>query len=250
MIEVGAKALLDPSEFVSGRGIIKYLKRNPLTLCIVDELGELFMLINSQGPNAFVRDILGQFKKLYNSWGLINTAESVRDESVTINHPAVSIVGACTPQAFFEALTPIDIEGGFANRAMLLPFEGIRRPSERDTPEGADEPPSALIAELRLLRPMENILDTPANEVKRPGEEVDIPPVDRKDREIICWRSEEAKAEYYGFSREIDEWEEKDRRKFELGMRAAENAARCGTIVAAGCFSPTVDVRVACIRFG
>jgi hypothetical protein len=120
MIEVGHKALLGPSEFVSGRGIIKYLKRNPLTLCIVDELGELFMMVNNQHDNAFVRDILGQFKKLYNSWGLINTAESVRDESVTINHPAVSVVGACTPQAFFEALTPIDIEGGFANRAMLL----------------------------------------------------------------------------------------------------------------------------------
>jgi hypothetical protein len=143
MIEVGHKGLLGPSEFVSGRGIIKYLKRQPLVLCIVDELGELFMLVNSQGPNAFVRDILGQFKKLYNSWGLINTAESVPDESVTINHPAVSIVGACTPQAFFEALTPIDIEGGFAkercsyrSRALGVHRSGMFQPEQMNHQRG------------------------------------------------------------------------------------------------------------------
>jgi hypothetical protein len=159
------------------------------------------------------------------------------------NHPAVSIVGACTPQAFFEALTPIDIEGGFANRAMLLPFEGIRRPPERDVPAGADEPPKRLIEELKLLRP--GVLDIPMSEVKQLGgkaEEVVVPPVDRKDRRIIGWGSDEAKAAYYEFSREIDQWEEKDKRKFELGMRAAENAVRCATNIAGGCGSPTVDL--------
>jgi hypothetical protein len=75
----------------------------------------------------------------------------MKDQSVTINHPAVSIVGACTPQALFEALKPRDIEGGFANRAMLLPFEGFKRPPERDVPEGAEEPPKGLVAELKEL---------------------------------------------------------------------------------------------------
>jgi len=41
---------------------------------------------------------------------------------------------------------------------------------------------------------------------------------------------------------EIDQWQDKDKRKFELGMRAAENAVRCATDIAAGCFSPTVDL--------
>jgi hypothetical protein len=45
MIVVGAEGLLGPSEYVSGRGIVKYLKRNPLTLCVVDELGDVFQLI-------------------------------------------------------------------------------------------------------------------------------------------------------------------------------------------------------------
>jgi hypothetical protein len=137
MIALGARSLLGPSEFVSGRGIIKYLKRHPLTLCIVDELGDVFQLINGQQDNPWVTDLMGHFKKLYNSWDIVITAESMKDESTTINHPAVSIVGACTPEALFEALKPGDIESGFANRPMLLPFEGFKRPPERDVPEGA-----------------------------------------------------------------------------------------------------------------
>jgi hypothetical protein len=241
MIALGARSLLGPSEFVSGRGIIKYLKRHPLTLCIVDELGDVFQLINGQQDNPWVTDLMGHFKKLYNSWDIVITAESMKDESTTINHPAVSIVGACTPEALFEALKPGDIESGFANRPMLLPFEGFKRPPERDVPEGAEEPPTKLVSELKQLLltklSLQSILDTKASEI----DEI-APPVPAVKRQKIRWGSEEAKAAYFDFSREIDHWEEKDKRKFELGMRAAENAVRCATIIAAGCFSPTVDV--------
>ena len=127
---------------------------------------------------------------------------------------------------------------------MLLPFEGFKRPPERDVPEGMDEPPMKLVAELRRLMPMKvaNILDKKSSEFKKPDELDVAPPVSKENREKISWGSDEAKAAYFEFSREIDQWENKDRRKFELGMRAAENAVRCATIVAAGCFSPTVDV--------
>jgi hypothetical protein len=239
MITIGAGSLLGPSEFVSGRGIIKYLKRSPLTLCIVDELGDVFQLINGQPNNPWVTDLMGHFKKLYNSWDIIITAETMRDVSTTINHPAVTIVGACTPQALFEALKPGDVEGGFANRPMLLPFEGFERPPERDVPEGMEEPPTALVNELKRLMPrmpFQSPLDKKDDEIEV------APPVLSRDREKVRWGSEEAKAKYFEFSREIDQWQEKDRRKFELGMRAAENAVRCATNVAAGCFSPTVDV--------
>jgi hypothetical protein len=244
MIAIGAKGLLGPSEFVSGRGIIKYLKRNPVTLCIVDELGDVFQLIHGQDRNPWVTDLIGHFKKLYNSWEIVVTAESMKEESVMINHPALSIVGAATPEAFFGALQPSDVESGFANRPMLLPFEGFERPPERDVPEGAEEPPAALVEELKTLlgrvvgvksvSAMDKILGVQGDDV--------APPVPRENRVKIEWGSEEAKAPYYEFSREIDKWQGIDRQRFELGMRAAENAVRCATIVAGGCFSPTVDV--------
>jgi hypothetical protein len=110
---------------------------------------------------------------------------------------------------------------------MLLPFEGFKRPPERDVPEGADEPPATLVAELKRLMSKKSLLDTKSDE-----DEV-APPVLANDRQKIRWGSEEAKVAYFAFSHEIDEWQEKDKRKFELGMRATENAVRCATIVAA-----------------
>jgi len=67
-------------------------------------------------------------------------------------------------------LKPADVEGGFANRVMLLPFEGIRRPPERDVPDGADEPPKKLVAELKEL--LGSILDKPSGQAvnKKEGE--------------------------------------------------------------------------------
>jgi hypothetical protein len=239
MIAVGAQKLLGPSEFVSGRGIIKFLKRNPLTLCIVDELGDVFQLINSQKDNAWVRDLIGHFKKLYNSWEIVITAESMKDESVVINHPAVSIIGACTAQAFFEALKPADVEGGFANRVMLLPFEGIKRPPERDVPDGADEPPKSLVAELKQL--WGDMLDRPSDQVINKAEGEIAPPIASNHRKKIGFGGREAKDAYFEFSREVDRWQDRDKSKFELGIRGTENAVRCATIVAGGCFSGTVD---------
>jgi hypothetical protein len=69
------------------------------------------------------------------------------------------------------------------------------------------------------------------------------PPVPKSERQKIQWDSGEAKAAYFAFSKEIDRLEDRDKSRFELGMRATENAERCATIVAAGCFSRTVDVR-------
>src|SRR5712672_3131674 len=101
--------------------------RSPLTLIVarqVDELADLFELINKQDDNPWVRDLMGHFKKLYNSWQIYVTAETMKDPSVTINHAAFTMVGACTPESLFSAMTPRDVEGGFANRPMLLPLGG------------------------------------------------------------------------------------------------------------------------------
>jgi hypothetical protein len=235
MIAVGAKGLLGPHEFVSGQGFKQFLKRNPLTICFVDELGDMFALINNQQGNPFIKDLMGLFKKLYNAWSIIITAEKVHEESVTINHPAVTIIGACTPISLFENLLPGDIEGGFANRPMLLPFEGSKRPPERDVREGAEEPPRALVERLKgLLGPERSLLDAPmASELK--------PEVPKTDRQRLGWGSPEAKAAYYAFSGEMDKWEGSQR--YELAMRTTENAVRCATIVAAGRGSAVVELR-------
>ena len=237
MIAAGWPELLGPGDFVSGRGLIKFLKRTPLMICFVDELGDLFQLINGQEDNPWVRDLIGYFKQLFAAWGLLITAESAHERSETINHPAVTMIGFGTPEAFFETLSSRDIESGFANRPMYFPFDGFERPPEQDVPDGMEEPPEELVAALKALRPKKKpILDETAEDVRAPE-------VPKEERLRIPFGSEVVKAAYFAFSREVDGYEKKDKRKFAVGKRATENALRCATIVAAGCKSSTVELR-------
>src|SRR5262245_37242792 len=89
------------------------------------------------------------------------TAEKVGMESEKIVYPAPSIVGAATPESFFAELQPRDLKNGFANRLVILTFEGCNRPPEQATPLKADQPPQALVEALKRLPRAWGILDKP-----------------------------------------------------------------------------------------
>ena len=235
MDAVGRGNLLGPQEFASAPGFIKRLKRNPLMVCFVDELGDELNLINNQGANQWVSKIIGTLKKCYNAWTTVITAEKVSEESEKILWPAPSIVGAATPESFFTALQPKDLESGFANRLVILPFEGHRRPSEQKVPLGADEPPKALVTALTKLCRQPSL----GNRVLD-GDFNALPSGTPPTREPVPW-DEGAAEVYYAFSKKMDAFENSDRQRYELGMRACENAVRWATNIAIGRFSPTVD---------
>jgi hypothetical protein len=120
MEAVGAGALLGPQEYASAPGFLKSLAEQPLQLCFVDELGDEFQHINNQNGNTVVQKIFGELKKCYNSFAVVRTARKVEDESATIDWPAPFIVGASTPQMFFEAfsLTLANSEQAYRPRGM------------------------------------------------------------------------------------------------------------------------------------
>src|SRR5262249_24211282 len=140
--------LIGPDSWSSEVGLQEVLKRSPLICCFVDELGDQLSLLTSQGTNKFVSNTLGLLKKCYNAWATFHTPETATREMVRIDWPAVSIVGAATPESYFGALTPREVEGGLANRCLTLPFEGLKRPPEHLVPRGAQEPPRVLVAKL------------------------------------------------------------------------------------------------------
>jgi hypothetical protein len=113
-VAAGLGDLLGPQEFASSPGLWKRIAKNPNMLCLVDELGDEFGKINNQGNNAFVSNLFGLFKKTYNCWETVQTAEKVNEESQKIEWPAISIVGAATPKKFFDAFRQGDRESGFA----------------------------------------------------------------------------------------------------------------------------------------
>jgi hypothetical protein len=230
---IGRSDLLGMGSWASAPGFIKRLKRDPLMICLMDELGDELAKINAKGGGGgvWLTAIIGVLKQCYNAFGYIQTAEKVEEESVRIDWPAVSILGVATPQKFFGALNPADLESGFANRLLILPFEHYRKPPEQTPPDGADEPPKALLDALRALpkRVKPNLLDGV------PGGPPAKPPL------ISIGWGEGAAEVYKAFSREIDALGDGDQHRNELSQRACENAVRIATIVAVGRGSPFVD---------
>ena len=232
MDALGCADLLGPHELASSGGVWNQLKRNPVMICLIDELGDELNKLNQLNGNVWVKAILGTLKKSYNAWATVITAEKVHEESERIDWPAPSIVGAATPEAFFGALTDNDISGGFANRLMILPFEGSRRPAEVEPPPSANKVPPALVGALRKL-PRQACLGQAILD-RVPGTPAGLPQLTPVD-----WGPGAGEV-YFAFSRKMDELEGTNKEHYHLSMRACENAVRFATDVAVGRFSPTV----------
>jgi hypothetical protein len=169
---------IERNQQASAPGFTKRIRRNPLMVCFVDELGdELAKVREAGGGGVWVTAITGLLKKCYNAWATINTAEKVGEESERIDWPAVSIIGAATPEMFFNSLQPRDLESGFANRLLILPFEGYGRPREQSPRSELKHPPKELVAGLRALPKQSNIAEQTST----------LPPMARPGRSLSGW---------------------------------------------------------------
>jgi hypothetical protein len=212
--------LLGPDEFVSSQGIWRFLKNQPLCCCFVDELGEQLALINDQKGNGFVSMVFGTLKKCYNGWSDVRTAAKADADMVIIRSPAPSIIGAGTPESFFRALRSKDLESGFVNRLVVLPFEGHKKPAEKMRTVPA-EPPKELLDRLHSL-PRLQFLDTTLDG-KLP-EPLTLP-----------WADDGAGEVYLEFSKKMDAIQEAgDENKKDLAQRVCENSIRIANNIAVG----------------
>jgi hypothetical protein len=243
LVETVAPDLVGPSEFASAPGLVEHLLAHPCAACFVDEFGDLLKLVRTQGNNSFVSDIVPLLKKCYNAWGRIKTAPRRGHPSETLVWPAVSLVGAATPEMFYGQLDPADIESGFLNRFMVLPYEGYRRPREQIVPKELRTPPQALIADLKALHVPTSLGIDILKQVSSGvvGEDGPKPGQVEGKREEFGWTAE-AEAEYVRFSRCLDDLQDRDKRRYELMLRAQENASRLATIVSAGRGAERVEV--------
>src|SRR5262249_3752056 len=156
---------------------------------------------------------VGTLKKCWNAFDSFNTADKASELGARIEWAAPSIIAAATPERFFGALTTSDFESGFINRFLIWPFEGFKRPPEQA--RVVEPPPKELVKALKALPSSQSsILERPVEGNGKPVQQV------------IGWGDDEAQRLYLAFSREMDFTEEGERRRFELGMRAAENAVR------------------------
>jgi hypothetical protein len=90
MNALDAGDLIGPGTWVSGPGFVNRLKRNPLMVCFMDELGDTLNL--AQDENVWVHAILAELKKCYNAFSEEMTGESKKEASEKITFPCPSIV--------------------------------------------------------------------------------------------------------------------------------------------------------------
>ncbi len=125
----GMSTAIGPDEFMSQTAIINRLAQTPLMHCAMDEFGAWMAHINSPkaGPHA-----AGISKILRTAWGRsfapMKTPEWAGKSSEVIQAPAMSILGASTPDEFFAALKGKDVINGFLNRFIVL--SSLKRPSD------------------------------------------------------------------------------------------------------------------------
>lgn len=113
--------LLGPDEFISMPAVIQFLKRSPLSVCPMDEIGAFLKRLSHHRASPYEKSVT---KMLRTAWGAsfktITTPEWGSKQMEEIWFPALSIFGVSTPAEFFEALEGGDVVNGFLNRFLLL----------------------------------------------------------------------------------------------------------------------------------
>lgn len=204
-----------PPSFMSMSALIRFLQREPVSLCCMDEFGAFLKRVNSRKASSHERGIS---EVLRNIWGLsfqpYVTPEWASARSERVGSVSLSILGSSTPDELISALSGDDVSNGFLNR--FLAIDGGERAPERAPSADARIVPPDLAKELARI---------PLNVI---GSGDDPEP------EIVPWRNVEAEAIYKALVEECLS-------RVDAGpegahfARTAEIAIRLATIVEIGC---------------
>jgi hypothetical protein len=127
----GMQAHIGPSQFISMPSVVNFMKREPLSVCSIDEFGSYLKRINNKRASGFESSISGLLRMAWgSSFAMMTTPEWAQTPSIHIHSPAMSIFALSTPREFFESLGSGDIVNGLLNRFLLI--EGDAAPKSRD----------------------------------------------------------------------------------------------------------------------
>jgi hypothetical protein len=117
----GFPHLTGPGDFMSQTAVITTLKKKPCVLCCVDEIGSVLKKINSPRAGSHEKMVPVILRNLWGtSFGVYTTPAWAQIESEDIVCPALSILGATTPNEFTDALSSSDAENGTLNRFLIV----------------------------------------------------------------------------------------------------------------------------------
>lgn len=119
-----------PGEFMSFQAAYRAIGRQPLLLCAMDELGSWLNRLSRKGASGNEGPISAVLRSAWGkSFGKLPVPSWAGFDAPDIYVPAVSILGASTPDEFFKSLESGAIDNGFLNRWLCFPT--YTRPKQR-----------------------------------------------------------------------------------------------------------------------
>jgi hypothetical protein len=237
---------IGPDEFMSQSSVYDHVKRNPLSLCCMDELGETLARIQSKRAAGHERGII---KTLRGLWGknyeIISTSGSVTNPSQLIYAPAMSILGFSTPGQFWDSIKDADIEGGTLNRFLMIPIYSRPKDAER-TANLFDGVPPAILRRLFSIHAGGKGEHLSGSQCTKPGDTSFV-----FKPEMIPWSDQEASRLYRDYLAKVARITDfsRDPSRHFYG-RTAENALRLATVYALSENQTRPAVTVEAMRWG
>lgn len=146
----GKERYSGPPSFMSMSALIRFLQREPVSLCCMDEFGSFLKRVNSRRASSHEKGIS---EVLRNLWGLsfqpYVTPEWASVRSERVGSVSLSLVGSSTPDELIGALSGDDVSNGFLNRFLVI--DGGDREAEREPLVDARLVPPALARDIAAL---------------------------------------------------------------------------------------------------
>jgi hypothetical protein len=240
LVAAGAGCHVHLNDFSSQTAFNKVLIEKPLTIAVIDEFAGFLSRIVSRYSNSWERQLVKQLNTLWSrSFQPYGTTTMAQDRGVTIESPAFSLLGAATPEEFWEVLQGAEVTNGLFSR--FLVFEDATQVPERD-PLIPEEVPAGLKA--RLAELYELGITEPLQMAQINNSNIRLEPQD------LPWANARVKEDYYRLSKWVDHEIANDASKRSYIRRVAETAVRLATIRAAGIDGHRAKVDAADMAWG
>lgn len=154
LISANLDHLITGNDFTSESALIKATLREPTSLVVMDEVGEILKGILGAHTQTHVAKISKVLMEFYSSSNRAYRSKEYASEKenprVQIEQPCLSLYGTTTPTSFYRLLEKEHVESGLLNR--LLPFEAHTHAPEINFHPDRFEVPDRFVRLLTELR--------------------------------------------------------------------------------------------------
>jgi len=148
--DAGMSRLADVGKFKSEASVRTHVAEQPVSVCLVDEIGKYLGAATSKSAASHMAGIMGTLLEVFTAGEYLETASAANSKHSApgVHWPSLNIVGTTTVGGLFECVAEGGVSDGTLNRFFVVPGKPERDvPQQKPSNDGYDE----LVAELKGL---------------------------------------------------------------------------------------------------